>query len=280
MMTLNRLHEHQNQVNYSKDSLTHSALGLDSTLFLAYRDVPQLLQKYLFDNSQNQRFRVLDFGCGAGLSTKLFSKILIDGGYKIEMIGVDISEENIECAKKIVPDATFLKIHPDDSLQYLGHFDLIICNFVLVEIKEELMNKVLNKIESLLSDTGIAIITNCTSSFYKKTNKWYTINNNFPENEPAELKKDKLKYTENQPIKVQVFSGSGSNISFTFFDFFHSGQAYRHAYQLAGLDLLQTHKPIGYDNDAIKWQAEKYFSPYKIHLVTKKKKLLALNKKF
>lgn len=277
-MALSR-HEQQNQANYSKDAVSHSALGLDSTLFLAYRDIPDILKKHLFEKSVKPQYRVLDFGCGAGLSTKLFSTMMTDSDHQVEMTGIDISEENLEQARKALPGAKFIKINPSESLRHLGEFDLVICNFVLVEANEKLMGDILNHIQSLLSDDGIAIITNCASRAYKKSNKWYTFNNDFSENELTELKGDKLKFKEDQPIKVQVFAGFGSDLSFTFFDFFHSGAAYRKAYQHAGLQLLETHKPIGRDSDDIKWLAEKHGSPYKIHIITKQQKAPTLENK-
>lgn len=66
-----------------------------------------------------------------------------------------------------------------------------------------------------------------------------------------------------------MFASYGSDISFTFYDFFHSGASYRKAYQEAGLALLETHKPIGRESDRIAWEDEKESSPYKIHIVSK-----------
>lgn len=54
-----------------------------------------------------------------------------------------------------------------------------------------------------------------------------------------------MKYHEDQPIKVQVFANSTREKSFTFFDYFHSGEGYRNAYKAAGIHLLETHKPVG-----------------------------------
>lgn len=265
-------HGEKNQKNYDNDAFTHNKLGLNSTLYLAYRDIPELLKKYLFDKAQKKRYRVLDFGCGTGLSTERITKMINNAGYQTDIFGIDISEENIQFARQRLAKATFLKVNLGDSLKYLGEFDLIICNFVLVENQQNKMNAILKDIQSLLTDSGISIITNCTSKAYKTSNKWYTFNNKFEENYPSELSNNKLKFKEDQPIKVQVFSSYGSDISFTFYDFFHSGSAYRNAYKAVGLDLLETHKPIGKESDGIEWESEKKHSPYKIHILSKHKK--------
>lgn len=264
-------HSVKNQSNYKEDAITHNKLGLDSTLYLAYRDIPELLKKHLFDKVQKEKYRILDFGCGTGLSTELIAKMVMNAGYQIDIYGVDISEENIKFARQRLSQATFHVVGVSQPLEHLGQFDLIICNFVLVENTQDKMNIILKNIQSLLTDTGIAIITNCASKAYKISNKWYTFNNQFEENSPSEFNNKKIKFKEDQPIKVQVFASYGSDISFIFYDFFHSGSAYRNAYQTVGLDLLETHKPIGKKSDGIKWESEKKYSPYKIHILSKHK---------
>lgn len=259
-----REHAEKNQLNYNQDAANHSKLDLDSTLYLAYRDIPQLLKEYLGATYEKRTCRALDFGCGAGLSTELVAKMLMDLNFEVDIFGIDINEQNINFAKQRMPRGTFVKINENDSLESLGEFDLIICNFVLVENKQDKMTDILKKLQSRLSDSGIAIVTNCASKAYRKTNKWYSFGNDFPENEPRVLKNGKMKFEEDQPIKVQV----GRN-GFTFFDFFHSGAAYRSSYQSAGLNLLKTHKPIGRESDGIEWQSENDYSPYKIHVLSK-----------
>ena len=54
---------------------------------------------------------------------------------------------------------------------------------------------------------------------------------------------------------------------FRFFDFFHSGRAYRRAFSESGLELIQTHKPVGTVKDSIPWLSEMEASPYKIHVL-------------
>jgi hypothetical protein len=169
------------------------------------------------------------------------------------------------------------KITPGQSLKDLGVFDLVICNFVLVEVKEPIMLDILKNIYLLLEDTGIALITNCFSKSYKRENKWYTFNNDFKENQPTLKINNKLKFAEDQPVTVQVFASFGNTRSFTFSDFFHSGASYRNAYEKANLMLLQTHKPKDEKSDSIEWKAEKEHSPYKIHVVTKQPSLTNTN---
>jgi 2-polyprenyl-3-methyl-5-hydroxy-6-metoxy-1,4-benzoquinol methylase len=262
-------HAEMNQISYSNDAITHSELGLDSTLFLAYRDLPILIKKYLLPKLEKTKVRVLDVGCGAGLSTELIAKMLEMEKLEVDLYGLDVSQDNLELAKNRLPSANFIHMsnHVDEDL--LKNFDLVICNFVLVENTKNNMFAILKNIHNYLSTTGVAIITNCASAAYNRDNKWYTFNNNFTENTPQTNINGKDKFAEDQPIKVEVFSSYKSPLSFTFFDFFHSGAAYRKAYEDASLELLETHKPIGKESDNIAWLDEAVKSPYKIHVVAK-----------
>ena len=260
-------HDKKNQENYKNDAITHNKLDLNSSLYLAYRDVPEILKAHLFDPLKKGAYRVLDYGCGAGLSTSIIKKMIEDAGYDAQIYGVDISEDNIKQAKERLPDAKLSTISLNQSLAHLGEFDLIICNFVLVELKEKEINHVLKDIHSLLTSSGITIVTNCTRKAYKKSNQWYTLNNDFIEN--LAIASDDQIPPEDSPIKFQVFASHNSSISFTFFDFFHSGAAYRSQYKSVGLDLLATHKPLGKESDGLQWKSEKEFSPYKIHVLSK-----------
>jgi ubiquinone/menaquinone biosynthesis C-methylase UbiE len=261
-------HSVQNQNNYKLDAVTHGELGLNSTLFLAYRDIPELLKKNLFSTSSKTQYRLLDFGCGAGLSTEIFSKIFKNSGHAVEIHGVDICEENLVLARKRIPAGQFHKIEPGKSIDWLGTFDIIVCNFVLLEHPYKEMLTILNKIQPILDDSGVLIVTNCTSKAYKRSNRWYSFNSDFQENDCTVIKNGKPKIEEDHPVKVQV-SSYDSGASFCFFDFYHSGRAYRNAYESNGFKLQETHKPMGKQTDGLKWKDEVSFSPYKIHVLKK-----------
>ena len=257
-------HGKTNQSNYKASAHLHAKINIDSTLFLAYRDIVFLLEKHLFHHNKKETYRVLDFGCGAGLSTHIISQRIEEAGFKVDITGVDISEENLKQAKTRLPDAQFIQITPNQSLSKLGEFDIIICNFVLVENKYKEMLNILRSLQPLLANDGVLIVTNPSSKVYKQANKWYSLNNDFPENKPLGFRNGKIKFQDDQPIKLQFYT---STTSFTFSDFFHSGAAYKEAYKEAGLTLAETYKPVGYHSDGIPWKSEKDFSPYKIHIL-------------
>lgn len=256
-----------NQENYNKNASEHNKLSIDSTQYLVYQDFKKLFQQHSPLSTNASELRVLDFGCGSGLSTQTIFNLLQDLNLTPDITGIDINTQTIQQAKERVPNANFLTVQKEDNLDHLGKFDLIVCNFVLVELKEKDMKFVLEKINSLLSDTGIAMITNCASKTYRSGIQWATLNTDFEENKPTELRNGKLKITEDHPVKNQVFDSFKKNSTFTFFDFFHSGEAYRRCFESSGLSLMATHKPIARESKDIPWADELKHSPYKIHIV-------------
>ena len=99
----------------------------------------QGLKKHLFERAPKPTYRLLDYGCGAGLSTSIYTQIIKEAGHNVEIVGADVSDENLAYAKTKVPEGNFVKIDPNQSLTNLGKFDLIICNFVLVELPSDQM---------------------------------------------------------------------------------------------------------------------------------------------
>lgn len=254
-----------NQKNYNLNSQEYAKLDLDSTLFLAYRDSGYLLEKYLFNGDKNKRYQVLDFGCGTGLSTEKFAQIIRDMGYLADITGIDINLENLENARKKLENVKFIHIDENSLLNDLDKFDLIICNLVLLEHPFVRVQQILNKIQPLLTDGGILITTNPSNKVYNINTKWYSLNNNFEEN----ILSNGNKLQEDQTVKLEI-NLQKTGVRFQFFDYFHSGKAYKTAYENAGLELLTTHKPLGKETDGINWEDEWHVSPYKIHVLCKK----------
>lgn len=261
------LYKDRNQQNYSVDAMSHAKLGLKATLYLAYRDCRALLQKHLFDRCPKETYRIFDLGCGAGISTSIYAQIIREAGYNVEIVGADISEQNLLFAKSKVPDGLFVRTALDQSLDVFGKFDLVICNFVLVEHPFIEMQDIIKKLRSLLNDNGVLITTNATCQAYKSSNQWYTLNNHFEENLPQELKSVKPKLKDDQKVSLAVNEPETGRQLFRFFDFFHSSRAYKKAYLSTGLRLVETHRPLGDNSDGIPWKSERKVSPYKIQVL-------------
>jgi 2-polyprenyl-3-methyl-5-hydroxy-6-metoxy-1,4-benzoquinol methylase len=70
--------------------------------------------------------RILDFGCGMGMATRL----LVDAGHTV--VGVDVSESGIRLAARQVPAAAFASIDSECRLPFrAGAFDVCYCSEVI-----------------------------------------------------------------------------------------------------------------------------------------------------
>lgn len=257
---LQKFFDTENQRNYRKNSLNYAKIGLDSTMYLAYRDVPKLLKTHLFSKNDSDSMRLLDYGCGPGVSTNLIANFLSEAGKNVEIYGLDINEENLKLAKAKLPQGNFFLLSNDNPMLNIGKFDIVVCNFVLLENKFPTMLTILQKIRKLMSDTGVLIVTNCTPYVYDQNKKWYSFNNSFPENS------EKLK--NGQVVKLEI-SDKNTKAKFIVTDFFHSAGSYRLAYKTVGLELKETIEPKGLKEDGIIWNAEITHPPYQIHVISK-----------
>ena len=82
--------------------------------------------------------RILDVGCGSGMSTAP----LVSRWQNAEIVGADKSEEMLNAARKALPEVTFVLFDCSKPLEGLGKFDLVFSNAFIQWIKnhEEFFN--------------------------------------------------------------------------------------------------------------------------------------------
>ena len=73
----------------------YARLELPGTYYLAYRDLPAIIAAHTKGGA------ALDFGCGAGRSTRFIEELGFDA------VGIDISRSMIAAAKKADPDGDY-----------------------------------------------------------------------------------------------------------------------------------------------------------------------------
>lgn len=111
--------------------------------------------------------RVVDIGCGPGTTTYILHSLTQPDG---ETIGVDISEQRINYAKKKYSNngVKFLQKNIYEPLDSLGEFDFIWMRFVLEYHREKSFDIVKN-LSSILSPGGILCLidldNNCLNHF-------------------------------------------------------------------------------------------------------------------
>src|SRR3990167_10634555 len=142
---------------------------LGRTDYLVTRELPNILAKYKVN-------KILDLGCGAGLSTRFIKKL----GY--ECIGTDINDEMLSFAKKNDPSGIYIKTLNGNSLPFEKEvFDMVVSVFVLFEIPTiDLMIKFFNETSRVLKKGCTFIAVTGSEELYKR--KWLSLDLDFHEN--------------------------------------------------------------------------------------------------
>jgi hypothetical protein len=85
---------------------------------------------------------------------------------------------------------------------------------------------------------------------------------------------DWLSYDVNFPENVNLISGSickikNKDVGAVFYDYHWTEEDYRELFDIAGLKVVQTHKPLGNLRDPYIWKDELNVSPHLIYILRK-----------
>ena len=220
----------------------YSDLEFPGSYYLAFRDLPAIFERHVSGRS------ALDFGCGAGRS----SRFLKDLGFAA--LGVDIAARMIDLARERDPDGDYLLI-PDGDLSGLeaGRFDLVLCAFTFDNVpSREKRAALFEGFGNLLTEGGR--IVNLVSDAAIYVNEWTSFSTkDFPANRTARsgdrVHIVMLDVPDRRPVE----------------DVFWNEDDYRELYAAAGLELLETHRPLGTSSDPYTWVSETRVSPWAIY---------------
>ena len=229
--------------NYAE---AYAKLEFAGTYYLAYRDLPELIAKYVAGN------RGLDFGCGAGRSTRFLKRL----GF--EVTGIDISSEMLEKARDQDPSGDYLLIE-DDRFELLQRdfFDLILASFPFDNIPGiDRKTELFRSLRSLLKPSGIFI--NLVSSEEIYTHEWLSFSTrDFEENVRAQV---------DDPVRIVNRAIQDSR---PVTDIFMTDSAYREVYRNADLQVVDAWKPLGRQDEPYAWVNETQISPWVIYVLKK-----------
>jgi SAM-dependent methyltransferase len=221
----------------------YAELEFPGTYYLAFRDIPRLLATHV------SGAHALDFGCGAGRSTRF----LRDQGF--DVVGVDISEAMLAEAAARDPQGTYLHITGDDFAP-LGSrtFDLIFAAFTFDNIPGRARRtRIVSEMAARLSPAGRLVMIVSAAEVY--VNEWLSFSTrDFPENrhaKPGEL------------VRIVMLDGPDRR---PIDDFFWTDADYREMFGSAGLEVLKAHRPMGNDDDPFEWVSERDVSPWTIYV--------------
>jgi len=123
--------------------------------YLAMRNEDLEEMKFLpeFSSLIPQDGKVLDAGCGAGLP---FTKYLSD---RFDVIGIDLSEKQIELAKKNVPNAQFF-VRDMTELDYPDNFfDGILAYYSIIHVPRDEQYDLFVNFHRMLKPNGVALFS-------------------------------------------------------------------------------------------------------------------------
>jgi trans-aconitate methyltransferase len=224
----------------------YSKLEFTKTYYLAYRDIPEIISKYVKGK------KVIDFGCGTGRSTRFLKKL------GLNPVGIDISDEMINIAKKTDPSGDYRLITNGDYNQFSsGSYDLILSAFTFDNISNEKKIDLFLGLVNLLNEDGIFI--NLVSSPEMYTNEWASFSTrDFPENKNAKsgdvVPIITIDIEDNRPC----------------YDIYYSEGDYKKTYTQSGLYIVDKYKPLATGNEPFEWVNETRIAPWIIYVLKKK----------
>ncbi len=222
----------------------YAKLEFPGTYYLAFRDLPGIIARHVSGK------RALDFGCGAGRSTRFVERL----GFSVT--GVDISESMLELARQIDPMGDYRLIGSDGfaSLQN-SSFDLIQSAFTFDNIptREQKLG-ILKEIRRMLAPSGRFVNLVSAPEIY-----WYEwasfSTKDFPENRNAKcgeiVKIINTDIADSRPVDDVIWPDSD----------------YRALFAEVGLEVEAKYNPLAREEDPFEWVNETKIAPWSIYVL-------------
>jgi SAM-dependent methyltransferase len=222
----------------------YAALEYPATYYLAYRDLGSLIAAHV------QGGAALDFGCGAGRSTRVLR------GLGFDVVGLDISEAMLARARARDPQGDY-RLVPDGDVGVLppGSCDLVLSAFTFDNIPTaEKKIDIFRGLRRLLRADGRIVSVVSSPDIY--VNEWASFSTrDFPENRNARcgdtVRIVMLDVEDRRPVEDVLWTDDG----------------YREVYDRAALRVLEVHKPLGSETDGRAWVSETRITPWVLYVL-------------
>jgi SAM-dependent methyltransferase len=224
----------------------YARLEFANTYYLAYRDIPEVLARHVDGG------RAIDFGCGAGRSTRFLRRL----GY--DVVGVDISEEMLRQAREADPAGRY-RLVDENGLGALGRgsYDLVLSMFTFDNVPTlEKRTALFQALGELLKATGRIVSLDASPELY--THEWASFSTkDFPENRRAGC---------GDTVRT-VITDIGDMRPCS--DVFWPDEDYRRVFQRAGLEVVEVRRPLATGDEPYAWVNETRVAPWVLYVLRK-----------
>lgn len=222
----------------------YADLDFPGTYHLAFRDLPVLLRKYVCGT------RALDFGCGAGRSTRFL------GSLAFRVIGVDVSDFMLGQARRRDPHGDYRLVAGGTLAGFAsGTFDLGLAAFTFDNIPTD-QEKILalGELKRLLTPGGRLFVVVSSPAIY--CHEWASFSTrDYPANRSARdgdrVHIVMLDVPDRRPV-VDVVCGDAH---------------YRELFEAVGLCVLDTVRPLATGAEPVQWVSETTIPPWTIYVL-------------
>ena len=223
---------------------SYAKLEFPGTYYLAYRDLPEIIRAHA------DLGRALDFGCGAGRSTRFVRAL----GF--ETTGVDISRDMIRRALELDAGGDYRLIEDGRiGLWSVPTFDLVQSIFTFDNIPTmEKKVALFSEFAALLRPGGRVLHLASSPEIY--WHEWASFTTlDFPENRDARtgdaVKIIMTDVEDRRPVE----------------DILWRPEAYLEVFRRAGLEVVATYKPLGRPDEPFPWVNETTVAPWTIYVL-------------
>src|SRR5579859_1087052 len=222
----------------------YADLEFPATYYLAFRDLPALLRKHARGR------RALDFGCGAGRSTRFLKNLAF------AVVGVDISQVMLQQARARDPRGDY-RLVAEGPLAAFGAatLDLILAAFTFDNIPTD-THKVsaLRELQRLLAPGGRLVIVVSATAIY--LHEWASFSTrDFPANRTAR---------DGEQVRIVMLDVPDRR---PVIDVLCSDAHYRELFETAGLRVLETLHPLATGSEPVQWVSETTIAPWTIYVL-------------
>lgn len=223
---------------------TYSMLAFSGTYHLAYRDLPEILQRHVWGK------RALDFGCGAGRSTRLLRRLGFDA------IGADISAQMIRMARQADPIGDY-RLVGDGEFSALAseRFDLMLSAFTFDNVPTcGQKHRILLGLRDLLRPEGRIVHIVSSPAIY--VNEWVSFSTrSFPGNRHAR-DGDIVRTVITDTLDARPVD-----------DVLCSDARYRQIFAGAAFRVEAMYQPLGREDEPYRWVSETRIPPWTIYVL-------------